>query len=234
MVVSQLLPAGSLESAPPLKQTVEKLRYVKPVRGRFVLETEITIARNTQGTNYTSVTRRGMRQLTVHSRFDKKRRLVDAQVTLKTDSGTQTASAKARGKTVSIKKQDGAIVEFKCPPGVIVTSAPDWTDAILCTRAFDNRKGKTQQFAGLWIHPTRQPLRLTFTLTLDGTQRLRNQGTPQDVERFTLTLRGGSRYVVWRNQQRQLVRLAPSKTPSQAIFLAGWERASFKLTRSEP
>jgi hypothetical protein len=106
---------------------------------------------------------------------------------------------------------------------VIVTSAPDWTDAVLAVRRYGPAGKAAQEFPGLWIHPTQDPARLTFKLTRQGEDEITQGSRSLRLLRLTLELRGGSKYVVWRDQAGQLVRLMPEGKPGQGIVLVGWE-----------
>jgi hypothetical protein len=116
-------------------------------------------------------------------------------------------------------------MELDCPRGVLVTSAPDWTDAFLMARRYDRERGGKQEFAGLWIHPTQQPLRPTFTITRQGEDTVEHQGETVRLDRYAITLRGGSRYVGWSNAKGRLIKLVPDSTPRGGIVLEGWELA---------
>jgi hypothetical protein len=138
---------------------------------------------------------------------------------------TQSAAVTVRDQTARVVREGNETNELPCPGGVIVTSAPDWTDAFMAVRRYDPRGSKAQNFPGLWIHPTSEPLELTIRLTRLGHDSVTLGKKTEKLDRFLLVLRGGSRYIAWRNQQSQLVRLVPA-TGSGGIVLTGWELAT--------
>lgn len=96
-------------------------------------------------------------------------------------------------------------------------------------RRYDAKRGGEQRFPGLWIHPTRQPLRLTFKVTYEATDTVELEGQRQTLQRFSIVLRNNSRYVAWRNDQQTLVRLVANGQARPAIVLSGWEKATDSL-----
>ena len=150
-------------------------------------------------------------------------------MTIESDSRQQTAEARNENGTATVTRADGQVDLRECPPHVIVTSAPDWTDAFLLMRRYDATQADEQEFAGLWIHPTREPINLTFKVARIGEDSVDFNGGRQQLDRFSIVLRGGSRYIGWRNQQQQLVRLVAGQNDWPAIVLAGWEKATERL-----
>lgn len=206
----------------------ETVRYLRPAGKGFEPETEITRERHGDGYSLTSITQRGDVKLTVASRYDASERLQFASVTLVSSRGEQSAHVTVTDGQAAVTRHDGTVDEFDCPPGVIVTSAPDWTDAFLLAQRFDSKSVGVQEFPGLWIHPTQPPQRLTFTV--DAISKLGSdvasvEESTGDLEPIIITLRGGSRYVAWRDGQYRLIRLHAEKSPRPAIVLEGWERA---------
>ena len=141
----------------------------------------------------------------------------------------QAAAVRVTGASARVIRASGETMELECPPGVIVTSAPDWTDAVRMVRSYDRDKGGAQEFAGLWIHPTRDPFRLTFRLTPLAEDRVKRNGKDVRLGRFLVQLRGGSRYIAWRDSDGRLVRLVPERSPRGGIVLEGWEKVAVKL-----
>jgi hypothetical protein len=211
--------------APVAEDTNETVRYLRRTASGLVTETEVRIESGPCGMTITSVTGRADASLTIRSAFDRDGKLNEARVTTQRGSDRQEASAAADGGKIRVKRQDGTTQEFDCPTGVIVTSAPDWTDSVLAVRRYDRQKAGKQEFAGLWIHPVQPAQRLTFALTRQGEDVVRHAGHDVRVTRLLLVLRGGSRYVVWSDDQGRMVRLVPEKATDQGIVLAGWEDA---------
>jgi len=208
-------------------------RPVTPLLWAAVLWTAvdplIVVVRNRKGQAVTSRTRRGERTLTLKSRFDNRGRLLSAQVTLATGKQAQTARVVVEDNRARVTRTDLPERTLDCPPGVIVTSAPDWTDAFLAVRRFKRDGPARQAFAGLWVHPAREPLAPRFELTRTGSDAIRKDDRPVRLDRFELVLRAGSRYTAWATSKGQLVRLFPSGKPQQGIVLDGWEHATKSL-----
>jgi hypothetical protein len=199
------------------------LKYVRPAKAGFADETEVRVRKEEDGYVITSITQRPNTKLTLTSRFDAKDRLVEAKVVVDDGKTSTSATAKVTGGSVRVERDKGDARSFDCPAGVIVTSAPDWTDAILAVRRYDPKGKATQEFPGLWIHPTQEPQRLTFKLTRQGESAVSHKDRKVTLTRFLLELRGGSRYTLYGNPQGRLVRLSPEGKPKQSILLSGWE-----------
>lgn len=210
-------------------ESSKTFRFLKVSGSEFVKETEIHLLRTQESFVVTSITQRGDQTLTVTSRFDSKNALTSASVTLRRGKRAQSASVRVTDRTARVLRDGNETNELACPGGVIVTSAPDWTDAFMAVRRYDLKGSTTQKFSGLWIHPTREPLALTLKLTRLGHDSVILCNKSVNLDRFLLVLRGGSRYIVWRNQQGQLARLVPAMKGSGGIVLAGWERATRDL-----
>lgn len=205
-----------------------KVQFLRVSGSEFVKETEIQLSRTKESLAITSSTQRGEQTLTVTSRFDAKNELTSAKVTLRQGKRVQSASVTVTDGIARVVRDGQETNELECPGGVIVTSAPDWTDAFMAVRGYDPQGDTTQKFSGLWIHPTREPLKLALTLTRLGHDSVTMSDKSVNLDRLLLVLRGGSKYVVWRNQQGQLVRLLPAKG-SGGIVLTGWESATRDL-----
>lgn len=204
-------------------------RFVRPSGDEWVFESEIKIERNEDATIITSVTGREKSRLKIVALFDAKHRLLEAKVTTERGEEKQSGRVSVTGEKARVSRHDGQETELDCPPGVIVTSAPDWTDAFLMARRYDRTRGGKQEFAGLWIHPTQQPLRPTFTIAREGEDTVEYHGETVRLDRYAITLRGGSRYVGWSDAKGRLVKLAPESSPRGGIVLEGWEQATKSL-----
>ena len=210
-------------------EQVESFRYLRPAEAKYQLETEIAIQKRAGVTSITSVTHRARTRLTLSTNYGSNGQLRDAHVTVITNGEQQRAAVRnAKGKA-EVTREDGQQFELEIPTDVIVTSAPDWTDAFSLMRRYDTAAGGTQEFAGLWIHPTREPLRLTFSVQHLGVDSVPHKGATQQLDRLLITLRGGSRYIAWRDKQHRLIRLVPAESDKPAIVLAGWEVATAAL-----
>jgi hypothetical protein len=150
-------------------------------------------------------------------------------VTIQEGKFAQSAAVRVRNGSARVIREGQQTNELNCPRGVIVTSAPDWTDSFLAVQRYDPQGDMTQEFAGLWIHPTREPLELKIKLTHVGSESVIFHGKNQTLEQYLLVLRGGSQYAVWANDQGLLVRLVPRNNPLGGIVLSGWENATRDL-----
>jgi hypothetical protein len=157
------------------------------------------------------------------ARYDAAEHLREAVARWQSKSEVSTATVTVTDGKARVERKGRAAATFDCPAGIIVTSAPDWTDAVVAVKRYDPAGKPTQEFAGLWIHPTQEPARLAFKLTRQGEDEIKHEDRTLRLLRLTLELRGGSKYVVWRNETGELVRLIPEGKPGQGIVLAGWE-----------
>jgi hypothetical protein len=223
--------AAAREVAGLLKASAadEIVRYVRMSEKGPVNESEIRFDHDTGGRTITSVTTRGRTSLTLVSRYDADNRLRRASVQLTTKAATSTATVKVADGKATVERTGAAPATLDCPPGVIVTSAPDWTDAVIAVRRYDPRGEAAQEFPGLWIHPTEAPARLTFKLTRQREEEVTRDGRGVRLLRLVLELRGGAKYAVWRDDAGQLVRLMPEGKPEQAIMLWDWAEATREL-----
>jgi len=221
--------SGQRESHGTEKHDSETIRFLRASGSEFVQESEIHFRQTLQNFVVTSITQRGEQTLTVHSQFDSNDRLVRASVTLRRGERAQSATVSVTDHTARVLRNGQETNELKCPGGVIVTSAPDWTDSVMAVRRYDPKGNTTQTFPGLWIHPTHGPLELTIKLTRLGQDSVMLDNSSRILDRLLLVLRGGSQYIVWRNQQGQLVRLLSAMKDHGGIVLAGWERATRDL-----
>lgn len=208
---------------------LKTLDYVRPVGSQYRAEFQISIQTSVDGHEVSSVTHRADTTLTIASRFDSVNRLRTAQVTLKKNDQAQSATIRTDDGKATVTRDAGEMSLFDCPPKVIVTSAPDWTDACLLMQYYDAKRSGPQEFPGLWVHPTRQPLRLTFKVIPSGMDTVTIDGDQQQLERFVIVLRNGSRYIAWRNKHNHLVCLIPNQQKHPALILRGWEKALSKL-----
>lgn len=210
------------------EKSSKTIHFLRPTETGFVNETKIHVVRTEQGSVITSTTQRGEQVLTVTARFDRERNLTSASVLQRDRERETSASVKVRKGTARVQRNGNEPIELSCPAGVIVTSAPDWTDSFMAVRRYDPKGSTAQSFPGLWIHPTREPLELAIKLTRLGHDSVMHDEKTVTLDRYLLLLRGGSRYIVWGNQQ-QLVRLVPEPRGKGGIVLAGWERATRDL-----
>ena len=201
------------------------LRYVRRSGEKFVAESTVELRQQDRQSVLKSVTTRPGTTLTLTAQFSEQAQLVDATVAVEANAARSSARVAVKDQIAEITRADGTRDELECPRGVIVTSAPDWTDAVSMVQRYDRvRKGK-QEFPGLWVHPTQEPLRLRFAITHLAQDDVERQGQTVQLDRFRIELRGGSRYIGWGDERGRLLRLHPEGRPKEGIWLEGWEHA---------
>lgn len=205
------------------------LQYVGPdgaegwaVRFRF---TRIPLKGDDLKHGYTlrGVTTSGKQTLTLEATFRPGDELQESRVVLRQDGQEKVATVAVEKGRARVTREGQAPQEFDVPAGVIVTSAPDWSDiALLCER-YDKSKGGKQAFTALWIHPTQPAQRLELTIERQG--RLAIREGKLELMVFLIHLRNQSAYRAWAKEDGTLVRLAPlaAKGPRAGLFLKGYE-----------
>lgn len=171
----------------------EKAAY----RRGAALECTIAVRSGATGWSIESATRS---TLTVQSRYNPQDMLLGAEAS----AGGKSVAVTVEGSIATVRRQEQQAQQFEVPGGVIVTSAPDWTDVFLLCRRYDRARGGKQEFPGLWIHPVQAAQRLTFTIEKTG------HAAPFD--RFSIVLRGNSRYTVWADEAGRMVKLVGGGT----------------------
>jgi hypothetical protein len=219
----------------------EKLRYVRPNQDQWVTECRFRLMAQPTGWSVESVTERNDSTLTLKASYDPNDVLTNVSVTLakgekKQAAGVDIGKGKRKGK-VKIIPDGQEAQEFDVPRGVIVTSAPDWTDTLLLCRRYDRKQGGKQSASGLWIHPTQPAQALTFTIERTGTATMEHEGRKLKLDRYTIHLRGNSAYTAWADEQGRMIKLqsapAPGKTPS-ILVLEGYEKSAVQLKPAAP
>jgi hypothetical protein len=221
-----------LPSAPaqPLKE--ETFTYVRPTAKGFAPECTFKIQDRKGDWRIASETTRGDTRMTVSTNYDAKDELLYGTAILMT--GTEQAKAvvdRRQGKAAVLRTGKPPEL-FAVPAGVIVTSAPDWTDIFLLCRRYDRKAGGKQKFTGLWIHPKQPPQLLPFTIEREGADEITHEGKKIDVDRYTIRIRGPNPYIAWADSSGMLVRLqsTPFKegTPN-GLVREGYEQSTSKL-----
>jgi hypothetical protein len=193
LLVLVLAGCGTPGKAP----SVEVTRYLRVTPERRTLECSFSILRSDDSWSITSVTG----GLTVEARYDAGDRLIDAQAALRNGDKVRVEAAGGRARITAYGRED---LEIDVPAGVIVTSAPDWTDTFRICRLWDRARGGRQEFPGLWIHPVRPTQRLTFSAEF-----VRREG---ELEVLTIRLRGNSAYLAWVDPEGRMMKLTGADT----------------------
>jgi hypothetical protein len=95
------------------------------------------------------------------------------------------------------------------PRGVIVTSAPDWTDVLMLCARYDQAAGGKQTFPALWYHPEQGVQLLKLHIERQGHDTIEHADKKIKLTRFAIHLRGNSAYAAWATPDGTLVRLIP-------------------------
>jgi hypothetical protein len=236
LVCTQFLPADDavrvvLQEKAKKAAHVESTRYLRPSgRDRFVTECTFTVVRTFDGMTIKSVTERGKINLTVEASYDERKHLNAAKATLAVNEKTTTAIVTVTAGKAQVARAELPDQAFDVPTGVIVTSAPDWTDTFLLCKRFDRVQGGKQTFPGLWIHPEQNGQRLTFAIERRGADVIQHAGKPLTLDRFTIWLRGNSSYTAWANADGTMIRLVPM--PFKEGALTGIVRDGYEKSAS--
>jgi len=180
--------------------TDENVRYLRVTPKETVTECTFTVLHCGQGWSVRSETGHGKGRLSLIARYDERDRVTSAAVTVATGAGEKTCTVEIIDGKARVHRDGQEVRELAVPPGVIVTSAPDWTDTFLLCRRYDRARGGKQAFAGLWIHPEKEPLRLTFTIERTGMDIVEHAGKKQPLDRLEIRLRNGNRSRLGRRQ----------------------------------
>jgi hypothetical protein len=214
------------------KNLAGTFRYLRRTGSATATTTECTFTMPSEkkGWSIKSVTERGKGRLLLNARFDSNDRLLAADVAWIMGDQEKTASVSVKNAKAHILRQGKEAQVFGVPPGVIVTSAPDWTDTFLLCRRYDRRKGGKQEFAGLWIHPEKAALRLTFTIERSGGDTIEHQGKKMKLDRFLIRLRNNSMYAAWADEKGRMIKLHPLPLRAEDhLVLEGYEKSAAKL-----
>jgi hypothetical protein len=228
---------ASLLAGDPVAGPVERVRYLRPSGKEFVLECEFALRKAEAGSSIESVTGGGKTRLTVSAHYDDRDRLTGAEATLARDNQMSTATVGVSDGKLIVRRAGQKAQEFEAPPGVIVTSAPDWADAFLLCRRYDRKVGGKQSFPGLWIHPEQASQRLTFAIERTGADGIEHAARKITLGRYTIWLRGGSSYAAWADETGKMIKLLPLPHKAGAaagIVLDGYEKSTAALRPPAP
>ena len=207
--------------------TAKPLRYLKPEGGRHVLESEVTHTTTPKGSTYVSRTVRGPETLTLTIQRDKEGHVVGAEVVQQTAGERKNATLALQEGQAKVTRR-GTTDLLKVAADPVVTSAPDWSDVFELVRRYDASKGGKQEFPGLWIHPIKPPLVLTFSVEHVGEDRVKGKGGEQKLRRYRVRLRSAS-YTVWARTDGRVCKILPAGVKAVPVILEGYEDATRTL-----
>jgi hypothetical protein len=225
-----LLLCATVAAAP--KDGDAKSRYLRLLPDKTATECVFTLERGDKGWSITSVTEQGAAKMTVTARYDGDDILLSAVATLVKGEAKKTARVTVAGGKATVQRDGKAAQEFEVPNGVIVTSAPDWTDTFLLCRRYDRAKGGKQELAGLWIHPEQAAQRLTFSIERVGKDTIEHDGKKVELHRHEVRIRNNSGYAAWTDDKGRMIKLTslPFKEKnSTELVLDGFEKSAAKL-----
>jgi hypothetical protein len=227
-----LLPASLLRAAEPDKS--RPVRYLKRAGGKFVLESEITEAQGAKGSTYISRTVRPGEQMTLTLQFDKKQKLISARVVQEMDKTSRSAKLTFQGTSALLTRPGkDPVMLAKIAPNVVVTTAPDWSDIFQLIRRYDQINGGRQEFPGLWIHPVKDTLRLTFSIERVGVDKITSGKGPKNpggllLSRYKIHLRSGD-YLAWADSAGRVYKLMAAGKPATSVVRDGWQHKTGRL-----
>jgi hypothetical protein len=214
-LAAQPLPAG-------------KLRYLRPARDGWTSECSFSIAKRDNGWSIASVTERGQVRLTLETSYGPNDTLAASVLTLRNGDKESVAIAALKDGVARVKLPEQPPKKLDVPLGVIVTSAPDWTDTLLLCTRYDHAAAGKQTFSALWYH-TEQPVQLLkLSIERQGYDTIQRDGKDVKLARFTIQLRGNSQYAAWATMDGSMVRLIPLPAKAKqrsGLILEGYEKS---------
>jgi hypothetical protein len=216
VILSSFVIASFVIRSPALAQSY--------LRHSGAVECSFDVRKLDAGWSIVSQTDRGKVRMQVTSRYDAQDRLLAAEATLEEGEKKSTATVSVEGGKARVLRPGQPAMDFEVPAGVIVTSAPDWTDTFMLARRYDRQKGGKQEFAGLWIHPTQPAQLLRFTIEKLGSDTIEHEGKQLALDRCAIRLRGNSAYTAWIDGAGRLIRLVPP-----GMVMQGFEKSAATL-----
>jgi hypothetical protein len=213
------------------KNVLEKVRYLRSTPNGTVTECTFTIHRGPEGWSIRSNTERGKGRLALTAAYNRNDHLISAEVSWIVEGKSKKARVSAADGKARVQREGKEAQEFAVPPGVIVTSAPDWTDTFLLCRRYDRGKAGKQSFPGLWIHPFQDSQRLTFHIERTGSDTIEHLRKKLVLDRFLIHLRNNSSYAAWADEKGLMIKLhaLPFRTGADMLVLEGFEKSAAKL-----
>jgi hypothetical protein len=175
--------------------------------------------------------------MAVTASYDAQHALVHAQATLSDGARKKTVRVEIKDGQATLKRDAGEMQEFAAPRGVIVTSAPDWTDTFLLCRYYDRKKGGKQEFPALWIHPEQPGQRLTFLIERVGMDTIDHQSRKLGLQRYRIRIRNNSAYVAWTDGDGEMIKLMSLPVKGKGgttLVREGYESSAAPLHPPEP
>jgi hypothetical protein len=214
----------------------EEVRYLRLLPDRTEPECSFIREDGEGGWKITSVTGRAGKTLTVTARYDAANILLEASAVAEDGAAKPAVRVAVKEGKARVVRDDGTMQELDAPPGVIVTSAPDWTDTFLLCQRYDRKKGGKQEFPGLWIHPLLPAQRLTFSIEHVGADVICYEGKPVTLDRHEIRIRNNSAYAAWTDREGKLIKLTtlpPRAKGGLSLVRSGYETSAAALRPAE-
>src|SRR5262245_39671720 len=214
-MAAQPLPAG-------------KLRYLRPAGDGWTSECVFTIAKRDNGGSIASVTEHGQLRLTLETSYGPKDALATSVLTLRNGDKESVAIVAVKDGVARVQLPEQPLKKLEISPGVIVTSAPDWTDTLLLFARYDHAAADKQTFSALWYHPEQPVQLLKLSIERHGYDTIQRDGKDVKLARFTIQLRGNSQYAAWATRDGTMVRLIPLPAKAKqrsGLILEGYEKS---------
>lgn len=214
----------------------DEVRYLRLLPDKAEPECTFTTQRNERGWTITSVTGRAAKNLTVTARYDARHMLLDATAVATDGERKQTVRVAVKDGKAATTREAGATQEFDVPAGVIVTSAPDWTDTFVLCQRYDRKKGGKQEFPGLWIHPVQPAQRLTFSIERVGMDVIEHGGKEVKLDRHRIHIRNNSAYMAWTDGDGVMIKLMSLPVREKggtSLVRSGHEKSAAMLRPAE-
>jgi hypothetical protein len=214
----------------------QEVRYLRLLPEKTEAECVFKMKRDDKGWSITSVTERNAAKLTVTARYDAQDVLLVANAFWSNGEQKKAAQVEVKDGQAKVRRAGKEAQGFKVPEGVIVTSAPDWTDTFLLCRRYERKKGGKQDFPALWIHPEQDAQRLTLSVEREGADAIEHEGRKVELDRYRLRIRNNSEYLAWADAEGRMVKLValPVKEKGGTVLvLAGYEKSAERLRPSQ-
>lgn len=207
---------------------VGKLRYLRPAGDGWTGECLFTIAKRDNGWSIVSVTERGQVRLTLETSYGSKDTLATSVLTLRNGDKESIAITTAKDGVARVQLPEQPLKKLDVRSGVIVTSAPDWSDTLLLCARYDHDAGGKQGFSALWYHPEQLVQLLKLMVERQGYDTIQRDGKDVKLARFTIQLRGNGQYAAWATTDGTMVRLIPlppKEKQRSGLILEGYEKS---------
>jgi hypothetical protein len=211
-----------LPAADPAKPA--PLRYLRPHKDGYVLESEVATTSSDDGTVVTSRSERPGETMTLTLHYDRAGKLTRAEAV---QGGTKKVVTLELGEKGTGTMKRGGLTDLlkDLPADPIVTTAPDWTDVFQLVRRYDAAKGGKQEFAGLWFHPVQGLETQTFTIERQGQDAVTVKSMEVKLTRYRIKLRSGD-CAAWADGEGRVLRLQPLAAKATPVVLEGFEDAT--------